>query len=198
MYLYPVITASTTDLSENNINHNTTSRNMSRNRSASAAAAPSPALLSRGFASLRRAHRRLSISSPSSPDTNQQGLAIQTNGISQQFSDSDVSSSVRPRVRLVPNVGLSSRSFVFNIIDRELENGTMYRIGRFSERNALTDRLSFKSKVVSRNHAELWAEQGKVKSIGISIEIEGGSKVIKKVLNNRSICVILDHPVVHS
>ncbi|OAD05977.1 hypothetical protein MUCCIDRAFT_132299, partial [Mucor lusitanicus CBS 277.49] len=35
-------------------------------------------------------------------------------------------------------------------------------IGRFSDRNAQADRLSFKSKVVSRNHAELWTEAGKV------------------------------------
>lgn len=77
-------------------------------------------------------------------------------------SNNSSSNVVRPRMRLVPNVGISSRSFVFEIIDRELEPGVIYRIGRFSDRNALADRLSFKSKVVSRNHAELWSEQGKV------------------------------------
>jgi hypothetical protein len=68
-----------------------------------------------------------------------------------------------PHIRLVPNVGLSSRSFVFEVIDRDLEPGLVYKIGRFSDRNAMSDRLSFKSKVVSRNHAELWTEEGKVK-----------------------------------
>ncbi|KAI8977598.1 SMAD/FHA domain-containing protein, partial [Mycotypha africana] len=65
-------------------------------------------------------------------------------------------------LRLIPNVGVATRSFVFDIIDKELEIGVTYRVGRFSDRNALSDRLSFKSKVVSRNHAELWTEQGKV------------------------------------
>ena len=71
--------------------------------------------------------------------------------------------SVRPHIRLVPNVGLSSRSFVFEIIDKELDHGVMYRVGRFSDRNVQPDRFSFKSKVVSRNHAEIWTENGKVK-----------------------------------
>ncbi|EPB89565.1 hypothetical protein HMPREF1544_03649 [Mucor circinelloides 1006PhL] len=157
---------------------------MPRNRSASTTSAtspPPPALITRGFQSLRRAHRRLSNSSPSSPipsasqennasDSQQQQQATdmtaptRPSAESADSGNSNNSSSnvVRPRMRLVPNVGISSRSFVFEIIDRELEPGVIYRIGRFSDRNALADRLSFKSKVVSRNHAELWSEQGKV------------------------------------
>ncbi|KAI7900230.1 SMAD/FHA domain-containing protein, partial [Cokeromyces recurvatus] len=158
---------------------------MSRNRSLSntSAGSPPPALLSRGFASLRRAHRRLSNSSPSSPsaspehstttnnntlesvntntDSSRGAAATSENRTNRVSAESD--SNMRlPRLRLVPNVGLSSRSFVFDIIDRELEPNVIYRIGRFSDRNVLSDRLSFKSKVVSRNHAELWTEQGKV------------------------------------
>jgi pSer/pThr/pTyr-binding forkhead associated (FHA) protein len=49
------------------------------------------------------------------------------------------------------------------VIDKELEPGILYRIGRFSDRNTIDQRLSFKSKVVSRNHAEIWSENGKVK-----------------------------------
>ncbi|KAL9551538.1 hypothetical protein MBANPS3_004207 [Mucor bainieri] len=157
---------------------------------ASATSPPPPALITRGFQSLRRAHRRLSNSSPSSPipsaaaaaapqetnapDAQQQStlsadmtLPTRPSAESADSGNSNSSSSnssnvVRPRMRLVPNVGISSRSFVFEIIDRELEPGVIYRIGRFSDRNAQADRLSFKSKVVSRNHAELWTEQGKV------------------------------------
>ncbi|KAG0746277.1 hypothetical protein G6F57_005154 [Rhizopus arrhizus] len=130
---------------------------MPRNRSLSASnTSSSPALISRGFASIRRAHRRLSTSSPITPPlTNQESTYDQP-------QESESHSVNKPRIRLVPNVGLSSRSFVFDIIDRELEPGVMYRIGRFSDRNSIEQRLSFKSKVVSRNHAELWTEQGKV------------------------------------
>jgi hypothetical protein len=194
MYMYPVITSNTT--TENNINPmNNTNTNMPRNRSLSATSSPPPALLARGFASLRRAHRRLSNSSPSSPITGQSGENINITGNNSTptssaapglgvITDEELSNNndgnitpsastnlptvsdaniVRPRVRLVPNVGLSSRSFVFDIIDRELEPGVIYRIGRFSDRSALAERISFKSKVTSRNHAELWTENGKVK-----------------------------------
>lgn len=189
--MYPVLTSNPSELSPTNTNSTTTSTtiNMPRNRSASSASAtspPPPALITRGFQSLRRAHRRLSNSSPSSPipssqeTNNASDVATSqqhpTENITNTFSrpsaesadsgnnnNNNSSNVVRPRMRLVPNVGISSRSFVFEIIDRELEPGVIYRIGRFSDRNALSDRLSFKSKVVSRNHAELWTEQGKVK-----------------------------------
>jgi pSer/pThr/pTyr-binding forkhead associated (FHA) protein len=144
---------------------------MPRNRSQSTTSAtnpPSPALISRGFASLRRAHRRLSTSSPSSPIQTSETTTppIPVSNALQVVTNEDVNDSnvnLKPKLRLVPNVGLSCRSFVFDIIDRELESGVVYRIGRFSDRNSLQDRLSFKSKVVSRNHAELWTERGKVK-----------------------------------
>ncbi|KAI9366513.1 hypothetical protein BD770DRAFT_438648 [Pilaira anomala] len=153
---------------------------MSRNRSHSTSSSTSPALISRGFASIRRAHRRLSTSSPSSPNlstgdnsdthTNETTPTVTPTPLSipspaqpsPADSESATNTIVRPRIRLVPNVGLSSRSFVFEIVDRELEPGVRYRIGRFSDRNIVSERLSFKSKVVSRNHAELWAENGKV------------------------------------
>ncbi|GAN02779.1 SMAD/FHA domain-containing protein [Mucor ambiguus] len=190
--MYPVLTSNPSELSPTNTNSTsaastttatTTTTNMPRNRSASTTSAtspPPPALITRGFQSLRRAHRRLSNSSPSSPIPSAVSQENNTQQEQQQLTDmtsptrpsaesadsgnSNNSSSnvVRPRMRLVPNVGISSRSFVFEIIDRELEPSVIYRIGRFSDRNAQTERLSFKSKVVSRNHAELWTEQGKV------------------------------------
>ncbi|KAI9282537.1 hypothetical protein BY458DRAFT_428413 [Sporodiniella umbellata] len=119
---------------------------MPRNRSLSASNTSSPALISRGFASIRRAHRRLSTSNPAPPITE---------NTTQELDASQ-------HIRLVPNVGVSSRSFVFDIIDKEIEPGVIYRIGRFSDRNSIDHRLSFKSKVVSRSHAELWTEQGKI------------------------------------
>ncbi|KAI8085152.1 uncharacterized protein BX664DRAFT_284201, partial [Halteromyces radiatus] len=74
-------------------------------------------------------------------------------------------------IRLLPNVGLTTRCFIFDIIDRTLTPATILKIGRYSERHAMPDRLSFKSKVVSRTHAELWMEEGKkvfIRDIGSS------------------------------
>lgn len=137
---------------------------MPRNRSLSASnsttSSASPALITRGFASIRRAHRRLSASSPVSPSQDSSYEPIQP---TVEQSNNNTDPPIKTHIRLVPNVGLSSRSFVFDVIDKELEPGILYRIGRFSDRNTIDQRLSFKSKVVSRNHAEIWSENGKVK-----------------------------------
>ncbi|KAK4520921.1 uncharacterized protein ATC70_006804 [Mucor velutinosus] len=60
-------------------------------------------------------------------------------------------------IKLVPNVGMTNRCFVFDVVDRELESGgSVLKLGRYSDRTVVSDRLSFKSKVVSRYHAEIW------------------------------------------
>lgn len=74
------------------------------------------------------------------------------------------------RIRLVPHLD-SRRTLRFDPITRDLkDNDTPLRIGRFTDRsgiglaavNALnTNKLAFKSKVVSRAHAEIWADNGK-------------------------------------
>ncbi|KAI7846857.1 hypothetical protein BDC45DRAFT_528077 [Circinella umbellata] len=74
----------------------------------------------------------------------------------QHHEEQEESTTHGPHIRLVPNVGISNRCFVFDIIDRSLEPGVTLKIGRYSDRNVAPDRLSFKSKVVSRSHAELW------------------------------------------
>lgn len=75
------------------------------------------------------------------------------------------------RIRLVPHLE-NSRALHFDPITRECrEGGPAIRIGRFTDRsgtlaastNSLTGKIAFKSKVVSRGHAELWCEtSGKV------------------------------------
>jgi pSer/pThr/pTyr-binding forkhead associated (FHA) protein len=74
------------------------------------------------------------------------------------------------RIRLVPHLD-SRRTLRFEPITRDLkDNDTPLRIGRFTDRsgiglaavNALnTNKLAFKSKVVSRAHAEIWADNSK-------------------------------------
>jgi len=81
-----------------------------------------------------------------------------------------LSSHSSHRIRLVPHLD-SQPSFSFEAIERELKEGDpALRIGRHVQDlsgsgpasvNALgTDMLDFKSKVVSRRHAEIWVEDG--------------------------------------
>ncbi|KAF5372335.1 hypothetical protein D9615_009278 [Tricholomella constricta] len=78
-----------------------------------------------------------------------------------------ISSLASHRIRLVPHID-SRRTLRFDAISRDLKGGDpALRIGRFTDRsgiglaavNALgTNRLAFKSKVVSRAHAEIWVD----------------------------------------
>ncbi|KAI9475980.1 MAG: hypothetical protein EXX96DRAFT_540543 [Benjaminiella poitrasii] len=64
------------------------------------------------------------------------------------------------RIKLVPNVSINSRCFVFDVVDHELESGgSALKLGRYSDRTVVADRISFKSKVVSRYHAEIWLSE---------------------------------------
>ncbi|KAG8787567.1 hypothetical protein FRC15_008923 [Serendipita sp. 397] len=72
------------------------------------------------------------------------------------------------RIRLVPHID-AQRALHFDPIIRECKEGApAIRIGRFTDRsgtlaastNSLTGKIAFKSKVVSRGHAELWCEAG--------------------------------------
>jgi len=73
------------------------------------------------------------------------------------------------RIRLVPHLD-SRRSLRFEAIGRDLNEGdAALRIGRFTDRSGLglaavnalgSNKLAFKSKVVSRAHAEIWVENG--------------------------------------
>lgn len=86
------------------------------------------------------------------------------------FSINNNNSNPTHRIRLVPHLD-SRRTLRFEPITRDLkDNDTPLRIGRFTDRsgiglaavNALnTNKLAFKSKVVSRAHAEIWADNGK-------------------------------------
>lgn len=72
------------------------------------------------------------------------------------------------RIRLVPHLD-SRRSLRFDVFNREIKEGDApLRIGRFTERstgpgagnNNLNGKIAFRSKVVSRAHAEMWVESG--------------------------------------
>ncbi|KAL0083102.1 hypothetical protein F4703DRAFT_1943410 [Phycomyces blakesleeanus] len=120
----------------------------------------SSGLLSRGLDSLRRHHRH---TSEQINDTTRQEVITST---PQPTSDCrphcDPEACTASHIRLIPDLGLTSRSFVFEVIERTLHPGNIIRLGRYSEKTPASEKVSFKSKVVSRCHAELWVEDGKV------------------------------------
>lgn len=72
------------------------------------------------------------------------------------------SSPPPPHIRIVPHLE-SSRSLVFGVIERDVRENIVIKIGRFTDRFLTPNRITFRSKVVSRGHAELWTEDGKVR-----------------------------------
>ncbi|KAG1152932.1 hypothetical protein G6F37_000645 [Rhizopus arrhizus] len=97
-----------------------------------------------------RANRRLRslhIPSPevhnnSSRRFNSLRATTATNTITTEEDDDDIS----VRIRLVPNVGSTNRCFVFDVVDRKLiAGGPSIKLGRYSDRTVISDRLSFKN-----------------------------------------------------
>lgn len=72
-------------------------------------------------------------------------------------------STTQHRLRLVPHLE-SARSLHFDPLDRDLPSFFILKVGRFTDRTSTststTDprRIAFKSKVVSRGHAEIWCD----------------------------------------
>ncbi|KAI8881464.1 SMAD/FHA domain-containing protein, partial [Backusella circina FSU 941] len=61
-------------------------------------------------------------------------------------------------IRIVPHLD-ATHSLVFDVIERDLmKTGKVLKMGRFTDRFDNPDRIAFKSKVVSRGHAEIWIE----------------------------------------
>lgn len=66
-------------------------------------------------------------------------------------------------IRFVPYISSNSRSLYFEAFEKEFTHSTLLKVGRSTERlQPAPDRLAFKSKVVSRSHAEIWLEKGQV------------------------------------
>ncbi|CAO3612648.1 unnamed protein product [Cunninghamella blakesleeana] len=63
-------------------------------------------------------------------------------------------------IRIVPHLD-TSQSLVFNVIERDISEGTIIKIGRFTDKYLSPTRITFKSKVVSRGHAEIFIKNGK-------------------------------------
>jgi len=67
-----------------------------------------------------------------------------------------------PHVRIVPSLEAPGQSLIFSVIEMDLENTCLVKIGRFTDRRNIPNRVTFRSKVVSRAHAEMWSEGRKI------------------------------------
>ncbi|KAG0228482.1 hypothetical protein BGX31_006563, partial [Mortierella sp. GBA43] len=65
-----------------------------------------------------------------------------------------------PHIRIVPHLD-APRSLHFDVVDKDVPEGFVLKIGRFTDKQNLPNRVTFKSKVVSRGHAEIFSENGK-------------------------------------
>lgn len=108
---------------------------------------------------------RTTLSSDSTPLQAQDTLPTASKVDSTQTT-SVTSTPKTLHVRIVPNIENPSRALIFEILDRELAAGSVIKLGRFTDRpSGCVECMSFKSKVVSRSHCEIWVHSdGKVRS----------------------------------
>lgn len=68
------------------------------------------------------------------------------------------------RIRMVPCIDPTRNGggSHIDVIERELTSGTSIELGRFTDQLYIPHRISFRTKVVSRKHAVLWVQRGKV------------------------------------
>ncbi|KAJ2500313.1 hypothetical protein GGH96_002810 [Coemansia sp. RSA 1972] len=76
-------------------------------------------------------------------------------------SDSECSNQRVLHLRIVPHMVDVRKDLYFEVMDREVVENTRLKVGRFTEKvSQQMNRIAFKSKVVSRSHAEVWTENG--------------------------------------
>ncbi|KAJ2289735.1 hypothetical protein IWW55_006228, partial [Coemansia sp. RSA 2706] len=67
----------------------------------------------------------------------------------------------QPHIRIVPHIVDVRKDLYFDVMDRFVAENTRLKVGRFTEKvSQQMNRIAFKSKVVSRSHAEVWTENG--------------------------------------
>ncbi|KAF9938729.1 hypothetical protein BGZ67_010493 [Mortierella alpina] len=100
------------------------------------------------------AHAHPAGSAPASPTAEAAAAA------SGAGSGSTPTTAPVPHIRIVPHLD-APRSLHFEVVDKDVPEGFVLKIGRFTDKQALPNRVTFKSKVVSRGHAEIFTENGK-------------------------------------
>lgn len=108
-------------------------------------------------------HAEAILSAPSTT-TNATSPILRSLGfpLARRFSKHQGGHDIKMRIRIVPAIDDPGKSLIFNIVDRELEVGKTIKFGRLLDRSSPED-VTFKSKVVSRSHCEIWlGDDGKV------------------------------------
>ncbi|KAF9349531.1 hypothetical protein BGX26_012181 [Mortierella sp. AD094] len=108
------------------------------------------------------------MSSPSSSHANQATSAVASADAPGSTSAAGTSATTAntsnttpaPHIRIVPHLD-APRSLHFDVVDKDVPEGFVLKIGRFTDKQSLPNRVTFKSKVVSRGHAEIFTENGK-------------------------------------
>ncbi|KAJ1966913.1 hypothetical protein H4R35_006866 [Dimargaris xerosporica] len=71
--------------------------------------------------------------------------------------------AIVPHIRFAPHIQDVRHSLYFEAIDHDVPSDCVLKIGRFTDRvSQQPNRIAFKSKVVSRSHAEIWSENGQL------------------------------------
>jgi hypothetical protein len=87
-------------------------------------------------------------------------------------------------IRFVPHITPFNRSLHFEVMEREVPDSLILKVGRYTDKVPPTpNRIAFKSKVVSRTHAEIWAQSGQVNKLTISI-LSSSFRVLTKILHS--------------
>lgn len=119
--------------------------------------------LTRTFSGQRRQRRNQEMPSISTAATSMTAEPSPTSAPPVSSPFHAISETKPPHVRIVPSLEAPGQSLIFSVIEMDLENGNLVKIGRFTDRRNLPNRVTFRSKVVSRAHAEMWSEGRKVK-----------------------------------
>ncbi|KAJ1918612.1 hypothetical protein H4219_002485 [Mycoemilia scoparia] len=78
-------------------------------------------------------------------------------------TNNDAEENKVPHIRIVPHIVDVRKCLYFEVIDRDVPEGQVLKVGRFTERaSQQLSRIAFKSKVVSRVHAEIWSEHEQI------------------------------------
>ncbi|KAK4056017.1 hypothetical protein OIO90_003012 [Microbotryomycetes sp. JL221] len=99
-------------------------------------------------------------------DTTDPPIARASTTAANDTNETSTSNGTTYRLRLVPHLE-SSRSLHFEPVDRDLTPQRVIKVGRFTDRSQQqtttnpsdASRIAFKSKVVSRGHAEIWVDE---------------------------------------
>ncbi|KAI9500038.1 hypothetical protein GGI25_003040 [Coemansia spiralis] len=98
---------------------------------------------------------------PSAPGASGQEASSVTDNSSTNSPAADKAEPRVPHIRIVPHIVDVHNSLYFDVMSRDVPESTVLKVGRFTDKvSQQMSRIAFRSKVVSRSHAEIWTENG--------------------------------------